>query len=351
MFLRQFEYLLAVADEEHFGRAADRCHVTQPTLSVAIKHLESELGVQIFVRGRGHRLHGLTPDGELIIKWARKVVTLCEGMRAEIAAKHGNSPSRLRVGVTPSMSPVLPVLLQLVRAEHPEIITDVHCINNEVIRTGLSKLLLDVAFTYLDDDEVGRYKTLKICTEKLSLLVPDVAEFADQTSISWHEAAKMPLALLRPNLHERHFIDGVFASVGCHPMVRAESGSIMHLMFQVQFGGLCTIIPEHFTLMPGLHRGTKALQLIDPVVSREVGLLWAEDEVMTPLANLLVSAMKDLNKRGGLETILMNIGLEPCFRGQRDAHAPSIGAPFLASPECDLATARSKPPSDEIVWL
>ena len=64
MFLRQFQYLVAVAQEEHFGRAARSCHVSQPSLSSGIKQLELELGVPIFLRGRGQRFHGLTPEGE-----------------------------------------------------------------------------------------------------------------------------------------------------------------------------------------------------------------------------------------------------------------------------------------------
>ena len=82
MFLRQFKYLVAVAEEEHFGRAAQRCHVTQPSLSSGIKQLELELGVPIFLRGRGQRFHGLTAEGKRVAKWARRIIAHCEANMA-----------------------------------------------------------------------------------------------------------------------------------------------------------------------------------------------------------------------------------------------------------------------------
>ena len=72
---------------------------------------------------------------------------------------------------------------------------------------------------------------------------------------------------------------------------------ILHLIFQVQFAELCTIIPSHFTRFPGLHPGTKALELVDPVLNREVGLFWAEAETTMPMAEIMVSAIQQLNKR------------------------------------------------------
>jgi DNA-binding transcriptional LysR family regulator len=300
MFLRQFQYLLAVAEERHFGRAAQRCHVTQPSLSGGIKQLELELGVPIFLRGRGQGFHGLTAEGERVTILARATLAYCDAMRTEVAMMQDHLQGRLRIGAMPSMSPVLPVLTRMVREKYPGVRIDVQFIGNEAMKVGLNNFELDVALTYLDKPDLGHKNTLPIYTEQLSLLVPDRAGIGGRSTITWKEAAELPLAMLRPSMHERRFVDQVFARLGCVPVARVESESILHLMFQVQFTELCTIIPSHFAVMPGLHEGTRALPLVDPIVSQEVGLFWGEGEVVMPMARAFVKIVQNLNKSGEL---------------------------------------------------
>jgi len=311
LFLRQFKYLVAVVEEEHFGRAASRCCVTQPSLSSGIKQLELELGVPIFLRGRGQRFHGLTAEGERVTNWARRIISHCDAMKDEIKSMQKNLHGSLRMGAMPSMSPVLPVLLQMVRDEHPGVVIDVHFIGNEAMKLGLDNFTLDCALTYIERADLGRRNVMPIYTEKLSLLVPDIPQFAGRTEITWQEAAGLPLALLRPSMHERRFVDRVFKKAGVTPNPKVESESILHLMFQVQFTELCTIIPTHFTHMPGLHAGTKALDLIDPVMSQEVGLFWAEGETVMPMAGVMVNVAKQLQKTGELRRLLGENVVEP----------------------------------------
>jgi DNA-binding transcriptional LysR family regulator len=301
MFLKQFKYLIAVAEERHFGRAAERCHVTQPSLSSGIKLLELEIGAPMFLRGRGQRVRGLTAEGERVARWARRVVANCDAMRDEIASMTNSLNGRLRIGAMPSVSPVLPCLVSRVRELHPGIVTEVVFIGNESMRLGLNEFSLDVAFTYLEDSDMGRSNSTPIYSEKLSLLVPDKEAFRGRTSITWREASELPLALLLPNLHERAFVDQIFARAGCAaPKPKVESQSLLHLMLQVQYSELCTIIPSHFTKMPGLHAGTRALDLVEPAVSHDVALFWAEGETMMPMAKALVSAIRRMKKAGEL---------------------------------------------------
>jgi DNA-binding transcriptional LysR family regulator len=88
--LRQLEYLTVLARERHFGRAALACHVSQPSLSAAIRKLEHELGVPLV--HRGHRYDDLTPEGRALLGWAQRAVATVDGLTAEA--------SRLRKDVT-----------------------------------------------------------------------------------------------------------------------------------------------------------------------------------------------------------------------------------------------------------
>ena len=304
MYLRQFRYLIAVVEEGHFGRAAARCNATQPSLSNGVKQLELELGVPIFLRGRGQGLHGLTAEGQAITKWARLIIANCDAMRGEISAMKGDLSGELRIGAMPSISPVLPIILRMVRSSHPNVSVDVKFVGHDAMKIGLDTFTLDVALFYMDAD-LGRRNVLPLYTESFSLLVPEDGRFADRTTISWAEAAILPLAMLRSSTHERWFVDQTFkAAVGFAPVPKIESESILHLMFQTQFSELCTIIPSHFARMPGLHPGTRALKLVDPVRNREVGLYWAEAKTIMPMANVMLSISKKLAKTNELRRLL-----------------------------------------------
>ena len=118
MIVRQLEYLVALAKEKHFARAAAACHVSQPTLSAGIQQLETDLGVQIVKRGR--RFLGFTESGELVLSWARRMTNEAEGLRQKLKERSGNFAGTLRVGVMNSAIPLGENLHRAVPAAVPE---------------------------------------------------------------------------------------------------------------------------------------------------------------------------------------------------------------------------------------
>src|SRR5262245_23493149 len=96
----KLEFLLALSRERHFGRAAEACGVTQPTLSAGVKQIEEQMGVLLV--NRGSRFRGFTPEGERVLDWARRIVGDARAMRQEInALRHGLS-GQLRIAAIPT---------------------------------------------------------------------------------------------------------------------------------------------------------------------------------------------------------------------------------------------------------
>ena len=120
MNLRDLSYIIAVADTRHFGKAAERCFVSQPTLSGQIRKLEDELGVTIFERT--NRRVSVTSVGEEILRHARQMMEQAAAIRSLSAAQRDPLAGPLRIGVIPTISPYLmPLILAPLKRQHPEL--------------------------------------------------------------------------------------------------------------------------------------------------------------------------------------------------------------------------------------
>ncbi|WP_455204388.1 LysR substrate-binding domain-containing protein [Kaarinaea lacus] len=120
MNLRDLKYIIAVADTQHFGKAAERCFVSQPTLSGQIRKLEDELGVAIFERT--NRSVEITPVGEVIVNHARKMMEQADAIQQFARAHQDPLSGPLRVGAIPTLSPYLmPLILAPLKKQHPQL--------------------------------------------------------------------------------------------------------------------------------------------------------------------------------------------------------------------------------------
>ena len=300
MLFRQLQYLAALSQERHFGRAADRCNVSQPSLSSGIKQLEFSLQVPIVLRGR--RFMGFTPEGERVVEWAKRVISQRDAMITELSQMRENLEGRIRIGAMPNSSPVLPMFSRKMHDRHPNVDIEIHFLGVEQTRQGLNSFALDVGITYVNEESISDLSSLPIYTEKLSLLVPEGSRWAEMEQISWHEAADLPLCLLDPSMHERRIIDEAFAQIDRSPApVVVASDSILNLIFHVMFADLVTIVPSHFARLPGGLRGTKEIKLVDPEISREVGLVWSPTEPIMPMAKIATSICNELCSSGEME--------------------------------------------------
>lgn len=299
MFLRQFQYLIALEQEGHFGRAAERCNVSQPTLSNAIKKLEEELGVPIILRDQ--RFQGFTDEGRRVVAWSKRILADREAMVDEVSIMRGHLNGRLRVAAMPMSMPVTGLINQLVLQHHPEILIDIQFCGLDELKRGLTNFEFDVGLTYLEEQPLDRLNSLALYKETFHLLLPDNDWFEGRESVSWAEAAQLSLGLLSPSTHERQITDRAFESCGLQPKPRLESNALINLAFHVSQGQIATVVPRYFMHAIGAVSNTRLLLLQEPQVTKTVGLVWLQGNPMMPMTKAVVALIETALADGSLD--------------------------------------------------
>jgi DNA-binding transcriptional LysR family regulator len=280
----QLQYLVALAREKHFTRAAKACHVTQPTLSGRLRQLEQELGVPIIERGQ--RFIGFTPDGERVLKWAHTILDNWTALQQDIAQRRdatGALRGHLSVGVIPSALPMAALMAKAIQTRHPGVELTILSHSSIDILRHLEEFTIDVGFTYLDNEPVEGMRAEPIYKERYCLLVRADHELATAPSVSWGDAARQPLCLLTPDMQNRRIIDRAFRAANSSPIPRVESNSVINLISNVHLMGMASVIPEYFLTVLGPMSDIRTVPLIDPLIEHSVGLVAVDRDPISPL--------------------------------------------------------------------
>jgi DNA-binding transcriptional LysR family regulator len=292
MLLRQLEYLVTLARERHFGRAATACHVTQPTLSAAIRELESELGVLIVERGQ--RFRGLTPEGERIVEWAHRILADRDAMHQEVALLKEGLSGHLTIGVIPTALAALGLLTTPFRHLYPRVHLTVLSMSSIEIQRGLDNFEIDAALTYLDNEPLLRVRSVALYRERYYLVTGDPDLFKGHREVSWAEAAAVPLCLLTPDMQNRRIINHAFEEAGALPVPVVESDSILGLYTHVR-SGLAAILSQASLHLLGQPHWLRALPLASPRPERAIGLVYPDRDPLQPTARALVEVAQTLD--------------------------------------------------------
>lgn len=306
MFVRQMHYLVALSREKHFGRAAEACHVSQPTLSAGIRKLEQELGLPVVVRG--HRFLGFTAEGERVLAWARQIAADYESLRQERADPSGGLSGTLRVGAIPAATAAAPALLAPFRDRHPEVKVQMLTLSSAAIQRGLDELDLDAGITYLENEPLNRVRRVPLYTERYVFVTRADDPLARRRSIRWAEAAGQPLCLLTPDMQNRRIIDHVMTEAGLVSQPAIETNSFMGVWSFVRRGPWTSIVPE--ASFQGLGDATDlvAVPLVEPVHVQPVGLVLSDRDPLSPVAAALLKLARSLSRDGaGREKSIENI--------------------------------------------
>lgn len=296
-------YLVALDRERHFGRAAEACHVTQPTLSAGIRALELRLGVPI-VR-RGPRYAGLTPEGERVLRWARRIVADHQDLQDDIARMRGEGVGTLRIGAIPTTLPMVARLTSPLLQQHPDVRIEVRSATAGEITSGLDAFELDAGISYLDGPKVldpglrvwplyeERY--LLVCPS--SLVLPN-ARISREGAVRWSDLDGLRLCLLSRDMQNRRILDEVLARADATPDVALETNSLTALLGHLRVGWASVIAHPWLDLL-AVPSGFAVLPVEDPVVTSPVGLLARDRDPQTPMVTALAALAGRLDLSGG----------------------------------------------------
>ena len=288
----KLELLLALAKERHFGRAAEACGVTQPTMSTSLKQLEEILGVMLVQRGS--RFQGFTPEGERTLDWARRIVGDARAMRQEINGLKDKLSGEIRIAAIPTVLGMVASLTTPFRARHPEVRFQIVSCTSTAVLGLLENLEVDAGLTYLENEPVGKVRSIPLFNESYRLLTSPEGMFGDRKEVTWKEVGQVPLCLLTPDMQNRRIIDRALRSVGAEAMPTLTSNSVIVLYTHVKTGRWASVMPAKLAETLGLSDAVRAIQIVDPVVAYSVGLVVPQRDPMTPLIAALVHIAREV---------------------------------------------------------
>jgi DNA-binding transcriptional LysR family regulator len=288
----KLEFVIALASEQHFGRAAETCNVSQPTLSAGIKQLEDMFGVLLVQRGS--RFRGLTPEGERVLEWARRIVADTRAMRQEVDALKRGLAGHVQIAAIPTALAMTAMLTTPYRAKHPEVRFTIVSRTSIQVLGMLENLEVDAGLTYVDNEPLGRVNTIPLYHEEYRLLTSSSGELGNRDRVTWAEVGKVPLCLLTPDMQNRRIIDGLLRSAGAAPSPTLESNSMIVLFAHVRTGKWASIMPAKLAETLGLTESVRSIPIVEPAVTHAIGLVVPDRHPTTPLIQALVDEARQL---------------------------------------------------------
>ncbi|MEA2224049.1 MAG: hypothetical protein QOH83_2425 [Solirubrobacteraceae bacterium] len=270
MELRQLRYLVALADECHFTRAAAREHIAQPALSQQIRRLETEVGLALVERTT--RRVALTDAGELLVARARRILAEVDDAHAELGTLAGVKGGRLAVGALHTMGPVdLSLLLAAFHRNHPAVELTVREQSSEELAEMLRDDEIDLAFLSVTERIQSHGLELhRLVTEELVAVLPPQHALAGRDGVTMTELAGDAFISFRTGSRLRELLDWAAADAGFEPRIALESNESRRIRSLVSSGLGVAILPRSDAAGPGA--AVAVTPLVEPALTRDVTL-------------------------------------------------------------------------------
>ena len=293
--LTQLRYIIAVDTYKHFANAADKCLVTQPTLSMQIKKLEDNLGVVIFDRSRQPIM--TTDIGHIIIEQAREIIRKTDKLENIAKNYHKDISGSLKIGVMPTVAPYLiPLFLGKMIHQHPSIKLNIKELKTDEIMEQLRADKIDVGIMatpiYEDDitEEALFYEEIKVYTQfghpftkNKSVSIKEISKRNDIWMLTDGNCFKNQVINLCKNQFESQAEDSV----------QYESGSLETLVKLVETEGGFTFLPELAMLELSTRQMKQIISISDIKPLREISMCYIRDVAKKELIHLLGEVIRN----------------------------------------------------------
>jgi DNA-binding transcriptional LysR family regulator len=286
MELRQLRYLVALADERHFTRAAGRVRVAQPALSQQIRKLEDEVGVALF--DRTTRSVRLTEAGALLVVRARRVLAEIDGAAEELRELTGVVAGRVRIGLSQTPGPFDVVgLLAGFHADHPQVELAMREDLSVALAAELRAGELDVAIlTVVEEPDTNGLVVHPLAEEELLLVLPPSHRLARRKRIAVEQLDGEELVSFPPGATIRRAVERRMRAAGVEPRTVFETHDAARARALVAGGLAIAVLPRSDVLALGPPIATAAIAG-DPLTHR-VSLCWREGRRHSPATRALI---------------------------------------------------------------
>jgi LysR family hydrogen peroxide-inducible transcriptional activator len=293
--LRDLRYLVALADERHFGKAAERCYVSQPTLSAQIRKLEEYLGVPLVER-QPKRV-ALTPTGDKVVKRARVLLQEADAIVELARTDRDPLSGPLRLALIPTVGPyLLPHVAARLRKELPRLKLMLYEYQTGPLLERLRAGDLDVGILALPVDLEGLEST-GLYDEPFTLAVPSTHPLADAERVRIDDLRGETLLLLEDGHCLRDQALEVCGRVRVNEAQDYRATSLETLRQMVAAGHGITLLPELAADAPvGTARGLKVKPFARPTPTRTIGAVWRKSSTRGPVIEAVATTIRSVMK-------------------------------------------------------
>jgi LysR family transcriptional activator of glutamate synthase operon len=282
MDLRQLRYLVALAEERHFTRAAAREHIAQPALSQQIRRLEEEVGLALVERTTRHVR--ITAAGELLVARARRILSEVDAAQTELQGLRGIQTGHVTVGAMHTMGPVdVSLALAIFHGRHPGVELTVREMSSEEMAEMLRVDELDLAFLSvterIESHGLGLHQLL---SEELVVILPRDHPLSGRETLRMAELSGEQFISYREGSRLRELLITAGQEAGFEPPVKLESNESMRIRRLVARGMGVAILPRSDAESPGAE--LVVASLTEPALTRDITLAWREGRRHTPAA-------------------------------------------------------------------